>query len=78
MLTPHYGELTINYFELDITKLSKFATDASIIEQALQGKEEKDLFGVAYQGNRETEILVFQAWVKVARKVQKILSFPHS
>ena len=56
MLTPHYGELTINYFELDITKLSKFATDASIIEQALQGKEEKDLFGVAYQGNRETEI----------------------
>lgn len=56
MLTPHYGELTIDDFDLDITKLSKFATDASILEQALQGKEEKDLFGVAYQGNRETEI----------------------
>jgi len=56
MLTPHYGELTINDFELDIVKLSKFATDASILEQALQGKEEKDLFGIAYQGKRETEI----------------------
>ncbi|MEK7556023.1 MAG: DEAD/DEAH box helicase family protein [Patescibacteria group bacterium] len=56
MLTPHYGELTIDNFDLDLTKLSKFATDASILEQALQGKEEKDLFGVAYQGNRETEI----------------------
>ena len=56
MLTPHYGELTIHDFDLDITKLSKFATDASILEQALQGKEEKDLFGVAYQGNREIEI----------------------
>jgi len=56
MLTPHYGELTIDDFDLDITKLSKFATDASILEQALQGKEEKDLFGVAYQGHRETEL----------------------
>jgi len=56
MLTPHYGELAIDDFDLDITKLSKFATDASIIEQALQGKEEKDLFGVAYQGHRETEL----------------------
>ncbi|KKU82244.1 MAG: hypothetical protein UY07_C0001G0030 [Parcubacteria group bacterium GW2011_GWA1_47_8] len=56
MLTPHYGELTIDNFDLDITKLSKFATDASILEQALQGKEEKDLFGVAYQGHRETEL----------------------
>ncbi len=56
MLTPHYGELTINDFDLDIKRLSKFATDASIIEQALQGKEEKDLFGVAHQGHRETEM----------------------
>jgi len=56
MLTPHYGELVITDFELDVKKLSKFAIDASIIEQALQGKEEKDLFGVAHVGRRETEI----------------------
>ena len=56
MLTPHYGELAIKPFDLDVKKLSTFATDASILEQSLQGKEEKDLFGVAHQGNRETEL----------------------
>ncbi len=56
MLTPHYGELTIDDFDLETKKLSKFATDASIVEQALQGKEQTDLFGHAYQGMRETEI----------------------
>ena len=75
MLTPHYGELTINDFELDITKLSKFATDASILEQALQGKEEKDLFGVAYQRKPRLKLLVFQVWVKVERKVRKYYHF---
>ena len=56
MLTPHYGELVIDDFDLDIKKLSKFATEASILEQALQGKEEKDLFGISHEGRRETEI----------------------
>lgn len=55
MLTPHYGELVIKDFDLDINKLSKFATDTSIIEQALQGKEKEDLFGGAHLGHRETE-----------------------
>lgn len=56
MLTPHYSELAIHDFNLDLKKLSRFATDASILEQALQGNEEKDLFGVAYQGHRDTEV----------------------
>lgn len=56
MLTPHYGELIITDFDLDTKKLSRYATDASILEQSLQGKEEKDLFGVAYSGTREMEI----------------------
>ena len=54
ILTPHYGELFIADFDLDTKKLSRYATDASILEQSLQGKEEKDLFGVAYSGQRET------------------------
>ncbi len=56
ILTPHYGELIITDFDLDTKKLSRYATDASILEQSLQGKEEKDLFGVAYTGHRETEL----------------------
>ncbi len=56
MLMPHYGELILNDFDLDIKKLSKFATDASILEQSLQGKEQKDLFGVSHEGPREMEL----------------------
>jgi type III restriction enzyme len=56
MLTPHYGELVITDFNLDTKRLSRYATDASILEQSLQGKEETDLFGVPHSGNRETEI----------------------
>lgn len=54
ILTPHYGELIIADFDLDTKKLSKYATDTSILEQSLQGKEEKDLFGVPYSGQRDT------------------------
>jgi len=56
MLTPHYGELIINDFDLVTSKLSKYATGASILEQSLQGREEHDLFGKAFEGARETEV----------------------
>ena len=56
MLTPHYGELIITDFDLDTKKLSRYATDASILEQSLQGKEKTDLFGVPHSGNRDMEI----------------------
>ena len=56
MLTPHYSELVITDFDLDTKKLSRYATDASIIEQSLQGKAETDLLGVPHSGNREMEI----------------------
>lgn len=56
MLTPHYGELVITDFDLDTKRLSKYAADASILEQSLQGREKTDLFGVAHSGQRETEL----------------------
>ncbi len=56
MLTPHYGELIIKDFELDIKKLSRFSVNTSILEQSLQGKEEQDLFGVSHVGKQETEL----------------------
>ena len=45
MLTPHYGELVITDFDLDTQKLSRYATDASILEQiALQrGEPQRDI-----------------------------------
>ena len=56
MLTPHYGELIIKDFNLDTKKLSRYVTDTSILEERLQGSQEKDLFGNAQEGTRETEI----------------------
>ena len=56
MLTPHYGELIIKDFELDIKKLNRFSLNTSILEQSLQGREEQDLFGVSHVGKQETEL----------------------
>ncbi|MGV8131267.1 MAG: Tn7 transposase TnsA N-terminal domain-containing protein, partial [Candidatus Pacearchaeota archaeon] len=55
ILTPNYGELKIEDFDLDTSKLTRYSSDASIISQRLQAKEEQDLFGNTYQGIRETE-----------------------
>lgn len=56
MLTPHYGELRIEDFNLDTKRLSRCATHTSILEERLQGSQEKDLFGNAQEGTRETEL----------------------
>lgn len=37
-------------------RLSRYATEASILEERLQGSEEKDLFGNIQQGQREKEL----------------------
>jgi len=56
ILTPHYGELIIKDFDLDTKRLSRYTTHASIIEERLQGSQEKDLFGNPQTEARETEI----------------------
>ena len=42
LTTGDEGAIIINDFELDVKKLSRFSTEASLIEHSLQGKEEKD------------------------------------
>ncbi len=56
MLTPHYGELVIGDFDLDVKKLSRFSVNTSILEQSLQGREVQDLYGVSHVGKQETEL----------------------
>lgn len=56
MLTPHYGELIINDFNLNTGRLSKYTTTASILEERLQGSEEVDMFGKIQQVNKETQL----------------------
>ena len=57
ILTPNYGELKIEEFDLNTRALTRYASDASIKTQRLQSKEETDLFGNISQGARETEII---------------------
>ena len=56
VLTPHYGSLILKDFDLDKTKLSRYAAEASIREERLQGSEAEDLFGHVQPGDRQTEI----------------------
>lgn len=55
-LVPHFEELIIKDFDLDTKKLSRYAIDASILEERLQGSDQKDLFGEVHQGERESKI----------------------
>lgn len=45
MLTPHYGDLVIQDFDLDTKRLTRYATETSILEERLQAMQEKDLYG---------------------------------
>jgi type III restriction enzyme len=45
ILTPHAENITIEKFTLDISKLSRYATETTILEQALQWTGQINLFG---------------------------------
>jgi type III restriction enzyme len=55
MLVPHYSDLEIEDFDLDTSILTRYATEVSIIEERLQGNEEKDLFGNKRQAPSDKE-----------------------
>jgi len=55
ILTPNYGEATIEDFDLNTSKLSKYSSETSILTQRLQAKGELDLFGNTSAGAPEKE-----------------------
>ena len=56
ILTPNYGELIINDFNLDTSVLRAYTNERAILEEQLQNNREKDLFGEEVAGRRITEI----------------------
>jgi type III restriction enzyme len=58
ILTPHFGELFIEPFDLDtsIGVLRSYANERAILEEQLQNNLEKDLFNAEVPGRRMTEI----------------------
>ncbi len=45
ILTPHYEDITLESFTLDTSKLSRYSTETTILEQALQWVGQETLFG---------------------------------
>lgn len=45
ILTPHYEDITLEPFTLDTSRLSRYSTETTILEQALQGVWQETIFG---------------------------------
>ncbi|MFH1534689.1 MAG: DEAD/DEAH box helicase family protein [Patescibacteria group bacterium] len=56
MLTPHFGELKIEQFDLNTSVLRKYTNERAILEEQLQNSREKNLFNEEVPGRRMTEI----------------------
>jgi len=56
MLTPHFGELAIEQFDLDTSALHTYTNERAILEEQLQNDREKNLFGEDIPGRRMTEV----------------------
>jgi len=56
ILTPHFGELVINTFDLDTSILRSYTNERAILEEQLQNEREKDLFDEDVPGRRKTEL----------------------
>ncbi len=56
MLTPHFGELLIADFDLDLSALRFYTNERAILEEQLQNDREKNLFNEEVPGRRMTEV----------------------
>ncbi len=55
ILTPSYGEIIINDFELDTSILRGYTNERAILEEQLQSNREQNLFGDEVAGRRMTQ-----------------------
>ncbi|MEI6316368.1 MAG: hypothetical protein WCO65_01415 [bacterium] len=56
ILTPSFGELSLNPFDLDTSIIQSYTNEKAILEEQLQNDREKDLFGDDIPGRRRTEV----------------------
>ena len=56
ILTPHFGELVINSFDLDTKILRSYTNERAILEEQLQSDRDKNLFDEDIPGRRKTEL----------------------
>jgi type III restriction enzyme len=56
ILTPHFGELSIELFDLDSNVLRSYTNERAVLEEQLQNNQEKNLFDEDIPGRRVTQI----------------------
>ena len=56
ILTPHFGELVINNFDLDTRILRTYTNERAILEEQLQNERDKNLFDEEIPGRRKIEL----------------------
>ncbi|MFA6082072.1 MAG: DEAD/DEAH box helicase family protein [Patescibacteria group bacterium] len=58
ILTPHFGELSIEHFDLDTSfgMLRTYTNERAILEEQLQNEHEENLFGEEVPGRRVSEV----------------------
>lgn len=56
ILTPHFGELIINSFDLDTSVLRTYTNERAILEEQLQNERDKNLFDEDIPGRRKIEL----------------------
>ena len=82
MLTPHYGELSIEEFDLDTSVLHTYTNERAILEEQLQNDREQNLFGEDTPGRRMTEVTRIKSFGSHTRQtpqstiIAALLHFP--
>ncbi|MDO8566107.1 MAG: DEAD/DEAH box helicase family protein [Candidatus Moranbacteria bacterium] len=82
MLTPHFGELLIEQFDLDTSVLRTYTNERAILEEQLQNDREKNLFDEEVPGRRMTEVTRISSFGAHTRQtpqstiIASLLDFP--
>lgn len=82
ILTPHFGELVIHDFDLDVSVMRSYTNERAVLEEQLQSEHEKDLFGGEVLGRRMSQVTRVTSFGVHARQtpqstiIAALLDFP--
>ena len=82
ILTPHFGELVIELFDLDTSVLKGYTNERAILEEQLQNDRDKNLFDEDIPGRRMTQVTKVSSFGKHNRQtpqstiIAALLDFP--
>lgn len=82
ILTPHFEELVIHDFDLEVSVLRSYTNERAVLEEQLQSEHEKNLFGEEIPGRRMSQVTRVTSFGVHARQtpqstiIAALLDFP--